>query len=337
MRFDREQLLGKLEAVAPGLATREAVEQSSCFAFQGGNVYTFNDEVCCCLPLDIGITGAVAAKPLLELLRKLTETEVDIQTEKDGARLLVKGKRRRAGINLEAEVTLPVDSVERPDTFAPLGEDFADGVSVVQSCASKDANSFHLTCIHVTPDCVEACDNFQLARYPVETGVTEACLVKRDSLKHIVGLGMTEVCETESWLHFRGPSGMVLSVRRELMEFENLDPILATEGQVTTLPGGLAEAVEKAEIFSAEDSENNIIIVRLKQGEMRIKGTGASGFYEERKVAKWNGPPVAFSISPKMLTDISGRTNDCQIGEGLLKVDGGKFQYVTVLGALEDA
>ena len=54
----------KLEAVSPGLATREAIEQSSCFVFKDGRVMTFNDEVACSIDCELGFDGAVAAKPL---------------------------------------------------------------------------------------------------------------------------------------------------------------------------------------------------------------------------------------------------------------------------------
>ena len=330
MQLDREELLRKLEAVAPGLAVKEAVEQSSCFAFRGGRVITFNDEIACSMECDPGFEGAVAAKPLMDLLNKMVETSVDI-TAGDGE-ILVKGKRRRAGITLEANITLPVGAVEQPDVWEDIDPEFSDAVGVVQHCASKDVNQFHLTCIHITPEFVEACDNFQVARYPVKTGVKEACLAKKDSLKHIVGLGMTEVSETKTWIHFRNPAGLTFSVRREVHDFEDLDKILDMEGTPTTLPGGLADAVEKAEIFSSENADNNVVIVELRQGQLRLRGIGASGWYEERKEVKWNGEPFSFTMDPKLLLEIVGRTNECAIAPGRLKIDGGKFTYITCLG-----
>lgn len=335
MRYDREELLRHLEAVVPGLATKEAVEQSSCFVFKEGRVITFNDEIACSIECDIGVEGAVAAKPLLDLLNKMAETVVDISVSPDKPELLVKGKRRRAGFTFEAEIVLPVQSVEPPKKWSDLGGEFTDAVSVVQQCASKDQNNFHLTCIHMTPDYVEACDNFQVARYPVDTGLSEPCLVKRDSLKHLVGLGMTEVSEGKTWVHYRNPAGLVVSVRREKLDFVETDPILDVTGTLTTLPGGLSEAVEKAEIFSGENSENNVVIVELKPGQLRLRGIGASGWYEERKDVKWDGEAMAFNIAPKLLADITARTNDCYLAPGRLKIDGGKFIYVTCLGKVK--
>lgn len=333
MRIDREELLRKLEAVAPGLAIKEAVEQSSCFVFQKGRVITFNDEIACSTSCEIGFEGAVAAKPLLDLLAKLAEKELDLVVET--AELIVKGKRRRAGITREATITLPVGVVEPPVKWTDIDTEFTEAISVVQHCAGKDPNNFALTCIHLTPDFAESCDNFQVARYPVKTGVAAPCLVKRDSIRHIVGLGMTEVSETKTWIHYRNPSELVFSVRREVHDFQDLNHILEMEGTPTTLPGGLAEAVAKAEIFSAQNAENNVVIVELRAGQLRLRGVGVSGWYEERKEVKWTGEPFSFSIEPKLLLEIVNRTNDCIITPGRLKVDGGKFVFVTCLGKVD--
>lgn len=335
MRYERESLLLKLQVVSPGLATKEAVEQSSCFVFRGGRVITFNDEISCSIECDIGFEGAVAAKPMIELLDKMAESEIEIGPSDTGSEIIIVGKRRRAGITCEAEITLPVDSMERPKKWRPVDADFADAVSMVQQCAGKDQSNFCLTCIHMTPEFIEAADNFQAIRYPVATGLKRECLVKKDLIKHIVGLGMTEVSETDTWIHYRSPSGLVFSVRRDMTDYPELGSILEVTGTPTTLPGGLAQAVEKAEIFSADSAENNVVEVSMRNGQLRIRGVGVSGWYEERKNVRWEGDSISFNIAPKLLTAVTARANDCSIAPGRLKVDGGKFTYVTSLGKVE--
>jgi len=327
MRIDRELLLRKLETVRAGLAIKEAVEQSSCFVFRGGRVYTFNDEVFCSNEIEVGFEGAVAAKQLLDLLGKLTEEEITIEV--DGGEMLVKGKRRRAGITLENEIRLPIDAVEEPETWHDLDPTFGDAVQVVGACASTDANTFALTCIHITPEYVEACDNMQLARYPVETGLEEECLVKRSSLKNIVGLGMTEVGPTEGWVHYRNTTGLVISMRKEVADYVELDGMLEVSGVRTTLPNSLVDAIDKATVFS--EGDNAVVTVSLRQGKLRLKGFGAAGWYEELRELPWDGEDIAFNIEPKLLSDIVGKANDCYIAEERLKIDGGKFIYVTCL------
>ncbi len=334
MRTNRERLLQKLEAVSPGLTQKEVIEQSTCFVFQDGKVATFNDEIACVCEVDLKITGAVQASPLLSLLGKMVEDDIDVDVT-DGE-FYIKGKRRRAGIRMEQEVVLPIDSVDAPKKWKDLHEDFVEAVGIVQQCASRDESQFCLTCIHLHSDWVEACDNFQASRYPLSTGIVGSVLMRRDSIRHIAGLDMTEFSETKSWIHFRNPSGLVLSCRRHLEEYPDISKVFDVSGRKTVLPGGLAEAVEKAEIFSSESIETEQVSVELKDGRLRLEGRGPSGWYREQKQVSYEGDPMKFCIEPNLLLEITKRTNECEIAEGKLKVDGGKFVYIVCTVNEED-
>jgi hypothetical protein len=336
-KLNRELLLQQLESVQAGLSSREVIEQSSCFIFKEGEVLTYNDEIAarqeCCLK----VTGAVQAEPLLAILQKLTEEEIEV-TVKD-SELVIEGKKRKAGIVMEQEILLPVDRIEQPESWTDLHEDFCDAVQIVVQCAGKDESQFRLTCIHLTPDHLESSDNFQVSRYSIETDLKEETLVRRDSIKYVVEFNMTELSETESWIHFRNPTGLVLSCRRyadEASEFPDLDPILDFEGTPTTLPKGLSEAVEKAEVFSSENAGENEVTIRLKSGKLRIRGEGASGWFTEVKKLKYDGDELSFQIAPKLLSDLVSRHNECEISKDRLKVNGPNFVYVTSLSIVQD-
>lgn len=337
VKVNREILLQQLEAVQPGLSPREIVEQSSCFVFKGGKVITFNDEVACINKCAIPFTGAVQATPLLTMLRKLVEGDLEID-QREGE-LIIVGKRRKAGINMEQTITLPIDKIHKPKKWKELPEDFSEAVYIVQQCASTDASIFSLTCVHIVPKFMESCDNNQLTRYNIKTPVAESVLVRATSLQHIVSLGMTEFGETASWLHFRNPDGLIISCRRyveEEKDFMDLGELLKVEGFETTLPKGLGEAADRAEIFSAENTDRNEVTVELRPGKMRMKGQGQTGWYSEVKKLNYNGEPIDFCISPKLLIELTKRHNECIISDKFLRVNGGKFVYVTVLGRIDD-
>ena len=335
MQVNREDLLSALIAVAPGLAAREFIEQSTCYVFGGGLVQTFNDEIACTYPCGLDVSGAVSAAPLQTLLGKLGEETLEVEAVE--GRLEIKaGKRKRAQIRMEAEITLPLDHVEQPKKWHPLHADFAEAVNLIHTSASKRDSNFCLTCVHIAPEWVEACDNLQAARWPLATGVKKSTLVKRDTIRTIVQLEMNELAETKSWLHFRNPAGLILSCRRHFDEYPPLDNLLAQRGsgQVFTLPGGLAEVLEKAEVFSGESDANNRVMVRLKPGRMMVRGEGVHGLYEESKKAAYDGPPMEFLIGPQYLNEIAKMNNQCEIVEGRLALDTGKFQYVTCTAPL---
>ncbi len=332
-KVNKEQLLKELEAVTPGLSPKEIIEQSSCFVFQGGEVKTFNDEVACTIKSSLEITGAVQAKPLMEVLKKSLDDELEIEAEK--GEFFIRGKRFKCKIRMEEEVNLNMEGLESPKKWKPLPEDFSDAVSMVQSCASRNEDRFEITCINICPTHMEACDGNQLARYELSVDLKKPFLCRKESLKHIVSMDMTEFSETKTWVHFKNPNGLVLSCRRfsdEAQGYPDLTKYLKVKGTTVQFPKDLKDAVSRAEIFSAEDSEKNIIEIKIGGGKLKITGRGAIGWLSENKGMKsYTGPELSFGIAPQLFVEITNRFNKFIVNKDRLKVKGEKFQYVTCL------
>lgn len=334
VRISRESLLHALDSVQPGLAgSRETLEQSSCVIFSQGTIATFNDEISCRVPSPVNgkIEGAVKAAPLTALLRKMAEDEVQIDTAP--GELVVVGKGRRAAVRMEADVLLPVESVPIPEEWEPLHEDFGDAIGVVHKCAGKDEDAFATTCVHIHPKWVEAFDNTQMCRWRLKTGVRESVLVRKNAIKHVTPLGMTEFAEDDAWIHFRNPNGLILSCRRYLeYEYRDLSTVMKVDGAKVILPKGLIEAAEKAAIFSADSTDEDEVLVELLPGKIRIKGQGVYGWYRETKKIAYDGEPIHFLVSPSLLSELVKQFSECLIASDRIKVDGGKFVYVSALG-----
>lgn len=332
MKVNRENLFKALVSLTPGLASREIIEQSSCIVFTtDGRAMSFNDEVCASRknPLD-GIVGAIKAKPLLDLLSKMTEDDIDVEGGEGELVVKGKGKGRKAGLRMEAMVMLPVSEVDVPESWRPLDPNFAEGVSIVHSCAGTEQTEYVMTCVHIHPEWLEATDRLQIARYLIKTGVEKSMLVRAESLKKIIGYNMTEISETPSWVHFRNPDMLTISIRRDLSPYHDLSPFIEPHGtEPITLPGGLEEAVSKAEIFSTDATSGNHVSVDLRPGWILLEGTGPSGYYKERQEVVYTGSPLRFVIAPKLLVEITKRANDCRVSASRLFIDGGKFLYAT--------
>lgn len=337
-KINREQLVNEFESIKAGLSPREIIEQSSCFVFKDGNVMTYNDEIACTLKCSLKIDGAVQAEPLVAVLGKMPSEFVEITTG-EGELVIKAGNSRASGIRMENEILLPIHNVEVPEVWKPLPDDFVDAVTIVAECACTDESQFVLTCINITPKWIEACDNFQLARYPLKLDLSKPCLARAKSLVHLVELGMTEFAETHSWIHFRNSTGLIFSCRKTVDEYPDLTNLLKVEGAPATLPKGLAEAATAATIFSSENADKNTILINLSPkegGRLQVLGEGASGWYKEKKKLKYAGDPLKFRISPKLLIDLTKRHNECSISSTCLLVNAGKFRYVTCLGAAEE-
>jgi hypothetical protein len=332
LRVNREDFLRQIGSVLPGLSTREIIEQSSCFVFQDGNVMTYNDEIACTQACDLKVTGAVQAMPLINILRKLVEEEIDIEVTKKS--FVIKGKRKRATISMESKILLPVDDVEKPRKWKDLPDDFADAIHIVQQCAGKDESRFDFTCIHLHPDRIEACDGSQAALYEIDMPLSKPTLVRKESLKYIVSLDMTKFSRSKNWIHFKNSSGLVLSCRRWIYSasnFPNVRELLKVKGSKTVLPKGLAEAISKAKVFSTESTEEDQVIIELTKNKLKITGQGVSGRYVEYKKIKYTGKDLKFAIAPDLLADLVNRHNECRISSDKLKVVTGKYSYVTAL------
>jgi len=338
MRVNRSEFLTVLESVQPGLTNQDVVEQSSCFAFQNGDVFTFNDEIACIrqLPKPVRkLAGAVQALPLLNILRKLPEDDIDVMIE--GDEFIIRGKGRRNGTRTQAEILLPFDKVEKAAKWKPLHEDFTDAVYIASQCVGKDESNYAATCLHVHPNFIEACDNHQAIRYSLETNVREAMLVRGSSIKHIVSLDMVEFAETDTWIHFRNKTGLTFSCRRDVQEYEPLDNTLKLGKSVKmTFPKGLIEASDRAEVYSAENADENEVTVEIKTGKLKVIGEGSSGWFVEVKKVAYEGEAISFKVGPKLLTEIVKKYNDCHIAADRLKVKTGKFVYVVALGRLKE-
>jgi hypothetical protein len=335
MRIKREELINDLEMVKSGISPREFIEQSSCFCFQDGMVITFNDEVACRKKTVLRTTGAVQAAALMEILQKVNEPDLKVRENEKGE-LEFRGKRKAFGIVKDAEIFLPIDRVEIPEKWHPLAPEFTEACSLVHHCVSQDENRFLLTCVHITPDYIEACDNMQALRCRIKTGLKHSTLVRGTSLQHISSLGMDQISLTSSWLHFKNQQGLVFSCRRYAEDYPTLDDILVVKGHSIVIPKGLKEASERAAVFATDQSGDPQMSVSLKEGLLQIKGEGYSGWYKELKKVAYKGPPISFLISPELLKEISEKHSDANITQDKLKIVGGSWEYCTVLGRKQE-
>ena len=340
-RVNRSGFLQTLETVRPGLSTKPTVQQASSFVFDGGWVITFNDEVSCRrksgLPADF--YGAVPADPLCRALQATATDDVDLRVS-DGE-LQVKGSGEAFGVRLESEVVLPVDSIDKPDEWSPLPKDFDEAVKSVCDVSGTNAEEFLTVCANLTPKWMEATDKIQVVRYGITLPISESFLVRQSSLKHLAAIQPSRVSETGDWLHFEtaGKTGkMFYSCRRHRYDdYPDIGPSLKFRGTPAVFPRGAADVTALAAVFSGEDKDSDKVDIDLKPGWMCVRGRASYGWgYKELK-AGYDGPPVAFRITPAMLAHVIGKGNECEIFDDgtrkRLRIDGERWTYVTGLAS----
>ena len=337
----RESLLKALEDLAPGLAAKEVVEQSSDFVFDGKWILTYNDQVACRVPNKapdgspmLDLTGAIPAAKFTAILQKLQEEQLEAEVQDNT--LVLKGKSRKFGVFMSTEILLDVSSIDKPGKWQKLPDGFEEAVSMVAACAGKDESLFWTTCVHITKDHIEAADRFQICRYMVGLDVQRPLLIKSEVLKAVVARGPTKYSHTGNWMHFKTASGLIMSCRLYEDDFADVTPYLAVTGTKTSFPKGLVAAIDKANVFSSENSSDNQIRVALRRGKLQVRGEGATGWFQEVKKINYTGQSMAFFIAPELLVKLTEDHNECQVTPEALKVDGGNFVYVSSLETVED-
>lgn len=334
MQVNREQLLQSLETASAGLSKREIIEQSSCFVFKDGKIITFNDEVAVTLDSLLKIEGAVQADPLLSLLRKLSEEELEVEASDEG--LMVKGKGRKAVVRMEQEILLPVEGIEAPGKWKSIPAELMDALKVCSACCSTDESHFKLTCVHVAKDRIESSDDFQIIHYPLATGMDKNTLLRKDSVMKLLTVEVTKWSLTENWIHFLCQSGLTISCRRYTDEYPDISKYLEVKGHTVKFPKGIDEILDKAQIFSSEDPVGNQVTVSLSAGRLRLEGKGELGWYREQKKIDYDGPDLSFRIEPRLLSEIDKRSDKCVVGKGRVRVDAGKFVYVSCTSVVKE-
>jgi hypothetical protein len=178
-----------------------------------------------------------------------------------------------------------------------------------------------------------------MARYAISLNLSEPVMVRKDSLKAAVPLGMVGYAETENWLHFKNEDGLYLSVRlnRDRLDTsegaEKSGGYLAAEpgAAAVVLPKGLVPAVDRACVF-ADEIKDSKVLVKLRPGKVVVEGVGTTGDHREQRAMRYTGKPRDFLISPVLLAKIVEESPECEIGDGKIRVVSGKWIYMAELG-----
>ena len=321
--MNRKELLEALSAVRPGLASKEIVEQSCSFVFDGGMVCTYNDEIAVSHPVPEGISGAVRAGELFSLLSKFPDEEIGVEVTE--AELVVSGKKRKAGIALQSKIKIPLDTLKAEKDWKPLPEGFGDALEFCGMSVGQVMTKPLLTCIHVKGDRVESCDNHRIGRWTLAQSVSDELLIMGTAAKRLLSYKVMEYAVSKEWVHFRNEEQAVFSIRVFEGQYPDLSKFLAVEGFKLELPSKLPEILERAEVMMEEI--DGTAEITLAEKHLMVRTRGPVGWFEENTRVRYNGESVAFSIPPKFLREISGRLRSVEVCGGLLKFQGENFVY----------
>lgn len=332
MKIDREELLKTLTISAAGVTDREVLEQSNCFIFTEEELITFNGEVMTRVDNPLEITGAVPAADLINLLTKLPDPEITVEDSE--TELVIKGQRRSAGIVKHAEILLPYDDVPPPKGLRSVPENLMGVLQQATKVCGKEEVQPMTTVVHVTPEKVEACDNFRMFRYELQTGFKRAALIPALGLKPLANITVNKAAYRGGWAHFKTASGHVISIRCDSGDYPNLDPLLAMENpRKVTLPANLADILSRAEVM--HEHHDKVVNISITENKIVLKASKDTGWFREWKKIKYTGEPLRFDVNPQFLQQMLEKTRKVEICENRMKLETGEASFVVSLEVVE--
>ncbi len=331
MKINKKKLMAVLEKVKPGLASKDIVSQATSFAFSDGYISTFNDEIAISAPFESEIEGAVRANELYALLSKVYDDELDVTTK--GNELIIKGKKAKAGIKLETEITLPIDELGDTTKMAllPLPEDFLDIINIASQVAAKDMSKPILTCVFIEGEMIYASDGGRIIRGEMNGKIDGSILLPAAVVKTLLKYNVTEFGKTQGWVHFHTEDELIFSSRVLVGDFPEVDEYLEVEGDILTFPKTIISMLDRAGVFTAENISDEFVTISVENKKMIVKGEGEFGWLEETTNCRYQGDKVEFSVDPAFLVDIVEDLKKCVVGENTLLFQGENFDHVISL------
>lgn len=335
MKVDRASLLQALTIAHVGLTSRELLEQSNSYCFTGEHLVTFNGEILTRVANPVeGLVGVVPAEDMLGLLGKFPDDEVDITRK--GEELRIKGNRRAAGIALQVEVTLPYGDVPLPKKWKAIDGPLLGTLFQGALICGTDETKPITTAVRIAPDMIDATDNYRMFRSKLETGYEmpkkrKEILVPASSLQAISSMLIRHTCYREGWIHFRTKSKHTVSIRTTSIEYPDLtDSLKLVKPNKVVLPSNLVDILQRASVCQ-DNSFDASVSITIEAGELTLKAKKDAAWFRENKSIKYDGPPLRFSVNPKVLEEVLQKTRRVTVGGNKLRIESGETVFVISL------
>lgn len=338
MKINKKELLEALEIVKPALANKETdISQSTSFAFLDGHVVTYNDEISLSHPLkNAPVTGAVKAEELYQLLSKTKKDEIEVDVQEK--EIQFRSGRSKAGLVLQAEVTMPLENVKERSDWVKLPENIhSDFLFAAQTCSKEMARPV-LTCVHINPEgYIESSDGYSISRIERKVDIDTPVLIPASSVREAAKIKPINIALGDGWVHFQAATGTVLSCRVFEDKYPAIGHLMEVEGLELTFPKNTLEVLERAAVFAKRDHYvEESIAVKLMPKRMFIRSESDSGWFEEALNLKYDGEPREFSVTPYLLKRMVSSTQNSILADRNIKFAHDNWEYVAMLQAEEE-
>lgn len=330
--IDRLALLQALEIVKPGLSSKDVIEQSTSFAFIDGRVVTYNDEISISHPVSAaGITGAVKADELYQILGKIKKPEIHVECT--DTELIFKAGKATVRLTRAERITLPIDEIGETGEWSKLPKSFCKHLRFALRGVSSDMSRPILTCAHIKQNgVIESTDSYRIVQCKGKKMPVENFLLSGGVIPDVIKAAPTHISMGAGWVHFKTEEGTVISCRVFNDKFVAVDAFLEFEGVEVTFPSIIKDVIDRASVFAKQDkATDESITIELKKGSCKVSAQSVSGSFEEVIKMDYNEDTLSFVIVPQLFKDILTETSSCKIGDGRVTFEGDDWKYLSIL------
>ncbi len=337
--MNRKLLLDALEELKPGLSTNENIEQATDFIFLNDRIIAYNDEIYISKKFEnLGITGAVNAQHLLQLLKKLKTEYVDISTSK--STMTIKSKRATAELLLKTEITNAIDEIEKPKEWQTINSEFVLNLAVATTCASKDLSRPIMTCVHVKRNgTIEASDGQQAVRIKNEIELSKSFLLPSKVAAQISKYPITEMSIGSSWVHFK-TNDLQISCKVYKEKFPEMKNIFElTTKETLELSPTISSILERARVFANSPTiMYEFVKLHFEKNKVVISSQNEYGTFTEYTMTKYDKKEsLDFYIQPMILAQLlSQGYKNCVYEQTKMKFKSDNIEYVLNLQPVEE-
>lgn len=333
MKIDREILLKALDTCKPAIAAKEMITQSTCFAFTGEHIVSYDDQLAIQVPFKTEFVGAVSANELHGLVSRAKGEFVEFEIEDEV--LTVKSGRARAGIPFQDAVLLPLEEIVHDAKFAKLPSDFVMALMFCSPVVSRDFSKQLLTCVHISTSLAEASDSFRLAQHTFSSDgkITHDFLIPGNACREIIKFNPSTYAVHGGWAHFKNATSAVISCRIFSEKYPNTANVLKMqETQDVEFPDEADDMIERASAFFKEDNDRDEqILLSFSKGKMEMSCQSVRGWFKENARVEYTGDPVVLAITPSFLKGILKDSKHAVIDPTKMLFAENNWKYLTLL------
>jgi len=305
MKINVSELREKLSRLMPGLSGRSPIKDIKHFAFVGGEIVTYNDQVCIGISFKCDFSCSIPADELISILSGIEEDEVEMILEGNLVKFNSPSTKAKISILEESQLLKMIESLDIPEKgWKPIPKDFIKAISLCVFSTSKDMTMGALNCVCIQGDQVLSSDTFRISNYKMKEKM-DSFLIPSVAVKDLIEYPIIQYSIDNSWIHFEDENGLIFSSRILLGDYPNILDYLNLEAITIEIPAKLKDILPHMDIFTRNDFEiNKKIKIKINNGELFCEASNQSGEVQKKIDIIYKGEEIEFWINPIFLSQI---------------------------------